>query len=139
MLGALAVVGAGAAGTVSVDGGRGLAMCTVLGLLLMARARLFVDRRHRLPLLAAGTVALLASAVAVFGRLEHVGRLTVVLGLALGVATISLGLGLAGPRRLVSPVWGGALDIVEVLLILTVLPLASWESGLLAWIGALRG
>jgi type VII secretion integral membrane protein EccD len=139
MLGALAIVGCGAAVTGSFDGGRGLAMCTVLGLLLMARARWFAGRRHRLPLLAAGTVALLAAGVAVFDRLDHTGRLTVVLGAALGVAAISVGFGLAAPRRPVAPVWGRVLDIVEVLLILAVVPLALWQSGLLAWIRTLDG
>src|SRR5688572_15497545 len=139
MLGALAIIPGVAAVMVSTDGTRGLILCTVLGLLLMARARWFLGRVQRLPLLVAGAVALGATGFAVFGPAGYVVRLTVVVGAALAVAATSIGFGLAGARRGASPVWGRVLDIVEVLLIMAVLPLAVWVSGLLDWIRALRG
>ncbi|MDW5327953.1 type VII secretion integral membrane protein EccD [Plantactinospora sp. KLBMP9567] len=139
MLSALAVIGAVAAVAVSSDGVGGLALGVVLGLTMMARARWFLSRAQRLPLLGAGAVALAAAVVAAYDDLGLAWRLTLLLGSLLLVAAISVGFALAGGRRPSSPVWGRTLDIIEVVLILAIFPLAVWVSGLLGWIRAIRG
>lgn len=139
MLGALAVVGAACAALVAVAGYPGVAMAAVLGVLLMARARWFLGRAHRLPLLIAGAVALGAAAAAAFVENGQSVRLTAVLGAVLAVAVVSIWYGLVGPKRKASPVWGRTLDIFEVLLILALVPLALWVGGIYGWIRTLRG
>ncbi|GAA3734513.1 type VII secretion integral membrane protein EccD [Plantactinospora mayteni] len=139
MLSALAIIGAVAAVAVSSDGIRGLALCVVLGLTMMARARWFLSRAQRLPLLGGGAVALAAAVVAAYDDLGLAWRLTLLLGVLLVIAAISIGFALAGGRRPSSPVWGRTLDILEVVLILAIFPLAVWVGGLLGWIRAIRG
>ncbi|MDG4786546.1 type VII secretion integral membrane protein EccD [Micromonospora sp. WMMD1102] len=139
LLSALSLIGAVAAVAVAADGIAGLALCAVLGLTMMARARWFLGRAQRLPLLGAGAVALTAAVVAAYDDLGLVWRLTLLLGVLLLVAAISVGFALAAGRRPGSPIWGRTLDIVEVLLVLAVFPLAVWVSGLLDWIRAIRG
>ena len=52
---------------------------------------------------------------------------------------VSIWYGLVGPNRKASPLWGRTLDIFEVLLILALVPLALWVSGIYGWIRTLRG
>jgi type VII secretion integral membrane protein EccD len=139
MLGALAVLGAGSAALVSTAGYPGLAMAAVLGLLLMARARWFINRMQRLPLLSAGAVAIGAATAATFFASGHALRLTVVIGLLIVLAVISVSYGLAGAGRHPAPMWGRMLDLFEGVLILALVPLAFWVSGLYGWIRAIRG
>ncbi|MFD0745056.1 hypothetical protein ACFQ1L_26985 [Phytohabitans flavus] len=61
------------------------------------------------------------------------------LGAALVAAGASIGFALAGGRRPSSPMWGRALDIVEIVLILALVPLVTWTSGLYGWIRTIRG
>ncbi|GIF73772.1 type VII secretion integral membrane protein EccD [Asanoa siamensis] len=138
MLGALAVIGAAAAVAVAGDGVRGLVLCLLLGLTMLARARWFAGLAQRLPLLGAGGVALAAAAVAAFTDLGPLGRLTVVLGALLAVAAISVAAAVARDRQR-SPFWGRTLDILEMVLILAIFPMAAWVSGLVAWIRSVRG
>ncbi|MEV4757075.1 type VII secretion integral membrane protein EccD [Micromonospora sp. NPDC049559] len=139
MLGALAVLGAGAGVLVATGGYPGLAMAGVLGLLLMARARWFLNRLQRLPLLIAGAVALGAAAVAAFLLTGPALRLSAILGALVVLAVISIGYALVGPGRKAAPFWGRMLDLFEVVLILALVPLAFWVSGLYAWIRTIRG
>jgi hypothetical protein len=94
---------------------------------------------QRVPLLVAGIMGLSASAIAAFGAVDHAVRLTAILGAAVTVAAISVGFGLAGARRKASPMWGRILDILELLLILALVPLAVWVSGVYGWIRTIRG
>ncbi|GIJ68190.1 type VII secretion integral membrane protein EccD [Virgisporangium ochraceum] len=139
LLGALAAVTGGAAVVVASDGVGGLALCSVLGLLLLARARWFISRVQRLPLIAGGGVAVGAALVAAFTAVDATTRLTAILGTLLVVAAVSVGFVLAGGRRPSSPIWGRVVDIVEVVLIVAVIPLVLWVSGLYAWIRSVRG
>jgi hypothetical protein len=66
-------------------------------------------------------------------------RLIVLPAGLLAVATLTLVYGLAVAGKRVSPVWGRALDIVEILLIAGLVPLAAWVCGAYAWIRAIRG
>ena len=105
---------------------------------MMARARWFISRRQRLPLLVAGV---LTTAVVGFGGFLGAGqlmRLIVGLGCMLLVAAASIGYALASQGRRRSPVWGRTLDMLEMVLILAIVPLAVWVSGLYTWIRALH-
>jgi type VII secretion integral membrane protein EccD len=139
MLGALAAIVGLAAVLVATDGFQGVAMAAVFGLVLLARARWFIGRQQRLPLLVAGAVGIGSALGGTFGATETAVRLTVVLGGLLVIAAISVSYALAGAGRRASPVWGRTLDIVEVTLILAVVPLAAWVSGLYDWIRTVRG
>jgi type VII secretion integral membrane protein EccD len=139
MLTALAIINAGAAILVAFAGLPGIALCGVLGLLPLIRARWFHGRAQRLPLLLSGAVALTAGAVAVFDLADPMTRLVGVFGATILVAAASIAFGLSRARRQSSPVWGRMLDVVEVLLILALAPLAVWTSGLPEWIRAIRG
>ena len=66
MLGAISVIGAGAAVATSTAGTPGVALAAALGLVLMARARLFRSRAQRLCLLIGGAIALGATIFAAF-------------------------------------------------------------------------
>jgi hypothetical protein len=47
--------------------------------------------------------------------------------------------GLSSANRKPSPIGGRVLDIFEVLLIVAIVPLAVWVSGLYGWVRSLRG
>jgi type VII secretion integral membrane protein EccD len=140
LLGGVAVIAAGAAVALVATGGlAGVILCTVVGLLLMSRARWVLGINQRLPLLAAGVVSLGAVTLAVFASAGLVGRLAVVLVALLGLAAISIGYAVGGAGRRRSPMWGRTLDILEIVLVLGVLPLAVWVSGLYSWMRSIRG
>jgi hypothetical protein len=65
--------------------------------------------------------------------------LTGVLLAVLALAGIHFGFAMAGGKRPASPWWGRALDVLEIVLILGIVPLAVWVSGLYAWIRGIRG
>jgi type VII secretion integral membrane protein EccD len=138
MLGALAAISAGAAVAVSSAGAPGVALAVVLGLLPILRSRWFGGRAQRLPLVCAGGIGLAASGVAFYLRAGDQTRVLWVAALAICVALLSIAFGLAGERQQ-SPPWGRFLDIVEVLLILAIAPLAVWVSGVLDAVRAIRG
>jgi type VII secretion integral membrane protein EccD len=138
-LGALAFIGAGGSVLMVQAGVPGVVLASVLGLLLLSRARWFRRRAQRLPLLSAGLVALAATGTVAFAGADITLRLTAVLGGTLVLAALAIGFGLAGERPKASPLWGRTLDILEIVLILGLIPLAVWVTGLYAWIRAIRG
>ncbi|WP_091669328.1 type VII secretion integral membrane protein EccD [Micromonospora auratinigra] len=113
-------------------------LCLVLALLSLLRARPFIGRAQRTPVLLAGTVGLGLAAAATFGAGSFPVRLGLVLGGLLVAAVISLIYGLSVAGKRISPVWGRTLDIVEILLIVALVPLAVWVCGLYGWIVNLR-
>lgn len=130
----VSVVVLGALVPLALDGQlRSIVFCLVMALLLMLRARPFASRRERIPSLLAGTTGLGLTAVSVFLAAGSSGRLLLAVGGLILVAAISLGYGLIAGRR-IAPVWGRVLDILEILLILAVVPLAAWVCGLYSWI-----
>jgi type VII secretion integral membrane protein EccD len=139
MLGWVAVVGLGAAVVLAIGHTMAdLVLCAVLALLLLIRARWFLGLGQRLPLLIAGSVALGAVALAGFLNTTAMLRLTLVLGALIVLAIISVGYGLAGTGRRISPVWARVLDITETLLIVSVVPLAVWVSNLYGWVRSIK-
>jgi type VII secretion integral membrane protein EccD len=140
LLGGVAAIAAGAAVPLVATGGHpGVLLRLTVGLLLMSRARWFLGTSQRLPLLGAGVLALGAVAFAVFASGGLVTRLAVVLVALVAVAMISIGYALGGAGRRRSPLWGRTLDILEIVLILAILPLAVWVTGLYSWIRSIRG
>jgi type VII secretion integral membrane protein EccD len=138
MLAALGAIGAAAAVAVSRAGVAGLALAAVLAALPILRSRWFGRRAHRIPLLAAGGAALAAALASGFTLIGPDARVAAV---AIGAAVVALacvGVGLAGDRP-PSPRWGRLGDVVEMLLILAMAPLAVWVSGLLEVVRAIRG
>ncbi|MFF3867510.1 type VII secretion integral membrane protein EccD [Micromonospora sp. NPDC001898] len=113
-------------------------LCLVLALLSLLRARPFIGRAQRAPVLLAGTVGLGLAAAATFAAGSTALRLGVVLGGLVVAAVISLIYGLTVAGKRISPVWGRLLDIVEILLIISLVPLAAWVCGLYGWIVNLR-
>jgi type VII secretion integral membrane protein EccD len=139
MLGAISVIGAAAAVATSTVGTPGVALAAALGLVLMARARLFRSRAQRLCLLIGGAIALGATIFALFQSAGYQMRLTGILGVTIAIALISIGFGLARKADRRSPVWGRILDLLEIVLILGLVPLAMWVCGLYGWIRTIRG
>lgn len=107
----------------------------VLGAILLLRARLFTGRGQRSIMLIGGGVAGLALLVTRAAAAHEVAR---VLGFVVSVvvlAAIFLVLAVALPERRLAPTWARFADIVESLLILSVIPLAL---GVIGVYGAVR-
>ncbi|MBY8871726.1 type VII secretion integral membrane protein EccD [Micromonospora sp. PLK6-60] len=113
-------------------------LCLVLGVLSLLRARPFLGRAQRTPVLLAGTAGLVLAGAATFFAGGLAVRLGVVLGGLLLVAVISLIYGLTVAGKRISPLWGRALDIIEILVIISLVPLTVWVCGLYGWIVNLR-
>lgn len=109
-------------------------LCTVLALLSLLRARPLASRVQRIPVLVTGSLGLALATAATFTDLSALLRLGVLLGGLVLVAVVSLVYGLAVAGKHISPVWGRVLDILEILLIVAVVPLAAWVCGLYGWI-----
>jgi type VII secretion integral membrane protein EccD len=138
LIGATATIALGAELVLALTGDvRAVLLCGVLALLLLLRARPFLGRYQRMPLLAAGSVGLGLVAVGAFLAAGPVVRLTAVVGGLVVAAVAALVYGLVVAGRTISPLWGRHLDIVEVVLIVAVIPLAAWVCGLYAWIRAI--
>lgn len=139
MVAALAVISAATALLVAFQGVAGLAFATVLGILPLLRARWFAGQAQRLPLAIAGVAALATVAVALFVAVDQTLRLAGIFAATIAVGAVSIAFGLTGGSRQGSPVWGRVLDLLEILFILALAPLAVWVSGLYSWIRAIRG
>ncbi|WP_026212409.1 type VII secretion integral membrane protein EccD [Longispora albida] len=140
LLGGVAFTAVGVLLLVVTGGGmQGALLGTVLSLVLLTQARVFHGWLQRLPLLLTGAIGLALVALASFSASSPLIRLAVVLAALLILAGISLvyGLGVAGKR--ISPVWGRTLDILEIILILGVVPLAAWVWGIYEWIRSIKG
>ena len=129
----------GAELVLALDGGLpAVLLCLVLALLSLLRARPLLGRAQRVPVLLAGTVGLGLAAAATFAGGSLPVRLGLILGGLLLAAVISLIYGLTVAGKRISPVWGRLLDIVEIMLIISLVPLAVWVCGLYGWIVNLR-
>ncbi|WP_245730715.1 type VII secretion integral membrane protein EccD [Micromonospora pallida] len=109
-------------------------LCAVLAVLSLLRARPLASRTQRIPVLVTGSVGLALATAATFTGLSGTLRLGALLGGLVLVAVISLVYGLVVAGKNISPVWGRVLDILEILLIVAVVPLAAWVCGLYGWI-----
>jgi type VII secretion integral membrane protein EccD len=140
LLGTLAVVLLSAEVVLAVDGGLpAVGLCGLLAVLVLLRARPYPGWRQRLPLLVVGAVGLGLFAASAFAIAGPVVRIVVLPACLLAVATLTLVYGLVVAGKRISPVWGRALDIAEILLIAAIVPMAAWVCGAYAWIRAIRG
>lgn len=140
-LGTVAVVCGVGSVVLALTGDRAaLAMATVVSLLNLSRSRPFLTRSHRVPMLASGVVGLIAAGVSAFNATDSdLSRLALLLGATALTALISFVFAVSGAGRKASPIAGRALDVVETLLVLAVVPLAAWVCGLFHWIRAIHG
>jgi type VII secretion integral membrane protein EccD len=139
LLGALAFIGF-ACGLVLATGGlSGVILALVLGLLMVTRARWFISRRQRLPLLIAGAATLGVTLAGVYLVGNQAIRLILVPATLVVTAGFGAAMALTTAERRRSPVAGRMLDIFEVLLIVAIIPLAVWASGLLGWVRSING
>jgi type VII secretion integral membrane protein EccD len=133
MIGGFAVVEAGAAFVVGIDGGLpGLLLAGVLTALLWSRARAFHLTWQRLPLLGGGLVALAGVLIGVNQTLTgnvRVATMALVIG---AVASAAFVRALDTRQRRGSPVWGRTVDLAEVALTVAVVPLTAWLCQLFA-------
>lgn len=120
------------------DGWAAVATALTLSLTLIMRARVFHGLGQRLWLLisgAAGIVILMISKVAGAGG---VAAIAAVMGM-LFIALLSAGIGLWLPYGRPSPFWGRAGDILELLLIVALFPLALGVLDVYSWVRGLAG
>ncbi|MCC3763841.1 type VII secretion integral membrane protein EccD [Glycomyces sp. TRM65418] len=119
----------------------GLILATVLSLVMLSRARSIEDRPARIVMLTGGMGGLTATLAAIFVASEGniLVRLTVILGALTLVTLIAMIYGLAVAGKKIAPTWGRSLDIIEALLIVSILPLVGWVCNLYAIALSLRG
>ncbi|MEU6858336.1 type VII secretion integral membrane protein EccD [Glycomyces sp. NPDC046736] len=136
-----AVVGLGSAIALAFSGKTpGLVLAVIIGLVLLSRSRTVEDRPGRIVMLAGGMGGLAAALAAIFfGTDSILVRLTVILGALTLLTLIAMVYGLAVAGKKIAPTWGRSLDIIEALLIVSILPLVGWVCNLYAIAFALRG
>ncbi|WP_245740214.1 type VII secretion integral membrane protein EccD [Nonomuraea maritima] len=113
-------------------------MAVVLSLVLLLRARVFHGLGQRLWLLCSGLGGLAAMAFTLADGAGVVGAAAVVMVL-LWLAMLVVGLGLWLPSGRLSPFWGRAGEIVDVILLVALFPLALGVLDLYVWIRGLAG
>jgi type VII secretion integral membrane protein EccD len=124
LVGGVALSIAGAAVMISGRGVSEYVLAAVLGVICLLRGRLFTGRAQRTLLLIAGGLALLA--VLVDGVLDAHGEVRVLAYAAPAVlaAIVFAALAVSLPGRRYTPAWSRLADVVESLLVLSVIPLA---------------
>ncbi len=104
---------------------------------MLLRSRLFVTVRQRVPLIVGGLVGVGALGVSL---LRHAGPVTlpalVLVGLLLALVTI--GAGTTWSHRPPSPYLGRAADLLDTLVVVSVIPVACAVVGLYAAVGGIR-
>ena len=107
----------------------------VLGAICVLRARLFTGRGQRSAMLISGGVAGLALLVTRSAATHELVRVLVFLVPAAVLAAVFLVLAVALPDRRLAPTWARFADVIESMLILSVIPLAL---GVIGVYGAVR-
>ncbi|WP_328394012.1 type VII secretion integral membrane protein EccD [Nocardia sp. NBC_00416] len=101
-----------------------VSLAVVIGIVLCLRGRAFADSKQAAALIGGGAVVLLAVPVALGLAAESL-RLPGA-GLCTAYAAVALGLGVIGPTRELTPTARRAGEIVEYLLICSIVPLTLW-------------
>jgi len=130
-----------AAGALVLATEDGVAAWVLTGLVAAAsllRARLFPAVRHRAPLLAAGVAGLVALVVAVVVA-EPTLRLPVGVPVLVVLGALALAAGMAYQGRPPSPYLGRAADVLDVLVVVAVLPVACVVIGLYTHVRGIAG
>jgi len=121
-------------------GGTGseIALALIVSLASLLRARLFPTVRQRVPLLATGLVGL-SALVLVSALVRPLVGTTVLVPVLLALAAAVASAGLVYSRRNPSPYLGRIADILDVLLVVAVVPVACGALGLYGWVRGLNG
>ncbi len=135
LVAATAVTLAGAAVTLAPGGFSNVMLGVVLGAILLFRARLFTGRGQRYSLLIGSAVAFLGVLLARSAELSDTNRLLAYAVPAVVVAVVLLAISGTVPARQFPPTVSRAADVLESLLVLSVIPLALGVMGLY---GAIR-
>jgi ESX secretion system protein EccD len=114
-------------------------MCAVLGCALLLRARVFRGRAQRLWLQMPGYggLAVLAMATALAAPQHKI--VTMILPMLAAGAAILIVAAIWLPGHRVSPFWGRAAEIVDMMLVISLIPLALAVTGLFGYIRGLSG
>ncbi|MGN9836755.1 type VII secretion integral membrane protein EccD [Nonomuraea sp. H19] len=123
---------------ITTPGWMAASMAIVLSLVLLLRARVFHGLGQRLWLLGTGLGGLVAVGIAMAAGAGTVAAAAVVMGL-LWLAMLVVGLGLWLPSGRLSPFWGRAGEVVDVILLIALFPLALGVLDLYTWIRGLSG
>lgn len=132
---ATAITVAASAALVAPGGVSERVLAGVLGAILVLRARLFTGRGQRSAMLIGGGVAGLALVVSRAAATHGLTRVLAFVVPAVVLAAVFLVLAVALPERRFAPTWARFADVVESLLILSVIPLAL---GVIGVYGAVR-
>ena len=135
LVGGVSLAIAGAAVILAFGQGSQQALAIVLSLICLLRARLFTGRAQRALLLVSGTAAAVAVLVRVAGEVHGPVRIGVIAGPTLLVAILMFFLAVTLPGRRYAPTMARMADILESLLVLSVIPLAL---GVMGVYGAIR-
>ncbi|MGW0431884.1 type VII secretion integral membrane protein EccD [Micromonospora sp. NPDC003197] len=132
----LAIAAAAVLATVGGFSGRLLVAVSAAALLL--RSRLFVTVRQRVPLVAAGLASLAVLGVVLAAKVEATGLLLLAVG-GLVVALVTVVTAATYSRRPPTPYLGRAADIIDTLMVVSVVPVACAVLGLYARARGLLG
>ncbi len=138
---AIGLVVLGAVVPLAFDGGWvSPVMCVVLAFTVLLRARIFRSRAPKLWLLVPGVAALgtLAAATALDAD-SQVLLLTGVLLPTLVVSGIATGVGMWLPGNRLTPFWGRVGDILEIILVVALVPLALGVAGVFEYVRTVVG
>ncbi|WP_375487570.1 type VII secretion integral membrane protein EccD [uncultured Jatrophihabitans sp.] len=135
LVGGVSLAIAGSAVALAGQGVSEEILAVVLGVICLLRGRLFTGRGQRVLLLVSGAVALGAELVAAVLDAHGTVRLLAFAVPAAVAALVALGLAVVLPGRRYAPPVGRAADVVESLLVLSVIPLAL---GVMGVYGAVR-
>ena len=136
----IGLIGALAAVTLALDHGwLARLMCGVLGCALLLRSRIVRGRAQRLWLQIPGYGALALLAVGAALTVPQARIVTVVLPPVLVAAVILTGVGTWLPGHRPSPFWGRAAEVIDVMAVISLVPLALGVAGLYSYIRGLSG
>ncbi|WP_018653689.1 type VII secretion integral membrane protein EccD [Actinomadura flavalba] len=138
---AIGLIAIGAFVPLAFDGGWvSPTMTLVLAAVLLLRARLFRGRAQKLWLLVPGVIGLALLAVStVWGTDSQAVALLVALLPTLVVSGVAVGVGMWLPRNRLTPFWGRAGDLAEMILVVALIPLALGVLGLFDYVRTVVG
>lgn len=115
------------------------ALCAIIAATLMLRARVYTDRSQRMLVLVAGLIGGLALLVGLSAGASGASRPVGAVGALLVTGVIAVIAALIVPGRPASPYWGRALDIIEVMLLVSIIPVTLAVLGSYAYVRGLGG
>jgi type VII secretion integral membrane protein EccD len=119
--GAVAAIGAVLA---AAGGTLGIVLATVVAAVLLLRARSYANGSQAVALLVSGMIAVAGLLTELLATTGQASSLLAGFGGLLGLAALALVLGVVVPQRRFSPVLRRSVDVIEAVLIASVLPLA---------------